>query len=178
MSGICVDALNPSGCPSADALFAAGADGVRMVAFSDDQFFTYCADLAVSMRVIVVLARESFDTDDWAGMGSYYAERCMPWAFCLGNESDAYLLAEPSPSSWKMRPAEYAHFWHEAAHGILGRQPAARLIVAGLVSGQPSYAYEVSTLLDPLPYGYDIHPYGKSAEETRELLRLYQEALG
>ena len=128
--------MNDLGCPSADELFAAGADGVRMVGFSDERFFRYCADLAVSIRVIVVLARESFDTDDWAGMGSYYAERCTPWAFCLGNEPDAGWLDASSDSSWKMTSTEYATFWHEAARGILARQPDARLLTAGLVSGQ------------------------------------------
>lgn len=170
--------MNASGRPSADALFAAGADGIRIVAFDDPAFFAYAGDLGVSLTVAVVLARESFPTDDYAGMATFYAERCQPDYWILGNECDAYLLAEPSPSSWKMRPTEYAHFWAEAARGIRARQPDAKLLVAGLVSGQPSYAYEVSTLLDPAPHGYDIHPYGKSAEETRELLRLYQEAIG
>lgn len=178
MGGVCVDALNPAGCPSADTILATGADGVRLVAFDDDRFFTYARDLAVSMRVAVVLARESFDDDDFGGWTTYYADRVTPYYWILGNEPDAGLLPVESPSSWKMRPAEYAAFWNACAYSLLQIQPQARLVVAGLVSGQPSYAYEVATLLDPAPYAYDIHPYGRDSESARELLHMYQEALG
>lgn len=50
-------ALNVAGCPSADILLAAGADGTRIVAFDDPLFFAYAGDLLVSMKVAVVLAR-------------------------------------------------------------------------------------------------------------------------
>jgi hypothetical protein len=175
MSGICVDALNAAGCPPADTLFEAGADGVRLVAFDSPEFFAYAGDLlAAGLTVAVVLARESFGDDDYAGWASFYAERIAPTYWIIGNEMDAYLLPEPSPSSWKMTPQEYADFWFLAGTMIRERQPDAKLVIGGLVAGQPSYLDEVLPLLDPPPWGVDVHPYGKSAGEAGELFDLYR----
>lgn len=178
MSGICVDALNPAGCPTADELRAAGADGVRLVAFADYRFVGYANELDdAGLTVAVVIARESCADDDFGGWASYYAERVWPTYWVLGNEMDAYLLPAESPSSWTMRPAEYGAFWRVTAGAIRARQASASLIVGGLVSGQPWWASGVKPLLVPAPDGWDIHPYGKDASETAALLHLYQEAL-
>lgn len=179
MSGVCADALNAGGAPSPGEIRAAGADGVRLVALDDDRFFAYAEELlADGLKLAVVLARESFTTADYAGMAAFYSERVWPTYVCLGNEPDAYLLPEPSPSSWSMRPAEYARFWHAAAWTWRSRQPETPLLVAGLVSGQPWWARGLKPLLDPAPDGWDVHPYSKDVDGARELLQAYQDALG
>jgi hypothetical protein len=176
VSGICVDALNPAGCPSAEALIAAGADGARLVAFDEPRFFEYAtALLDASLTVSVVIARESCADDDFGGWASFYSSRIAPTYWVLGNEADAYLLAPAeSPSSWSMTPPEYAAFWHAAAPPILANYPGAKLVVGGLVSGQPSYLDELLPLLNPPPYAIDIHPYGRDAASADDLFSLYR----
>lgn len=176
MSGICVDALNPAGCPSADTLFVSGADGGRIVAFDSPLFFAYAGDLLMAdLTVAVVLARESFPTEDYGGMAAFYAERCSPTLWVCGNEMDAGRLPEPSPSSWKMEPQEFADFWLLTATVIKERQPDAKILIGGLVSGDVSYLDELLGILPPpAPYGADIHPYSKGPAEAGELLDMYR----
>lgn len=177
--GVCLDALNAWGHPTPGALRMAGADGGRLVAFDDQQFPTYHNTLHnAGLTTAVVLARESCANNDYGGWASFYAQQVTPTYWVLGNEPDAYILPEPSPSSWAMRPAEYAAFWATTASAILAHQPAARLIVGGLVSGQVWWAANLRPLLAPQPYGWDIHPYSKTAEEARSLLLAYQDVLG
>lgn len=178
MSWLAVDALNSGGCPSPDEIAEAGASGIRLVAFDNPDFFAYAEKcLGWGLEVGVVLARESFPTDDFAGFAAFYAERLTPTLWSCGNEMDAYLLGEASPSSWKLRPAEYAYgLWHPVAHTIRDRQPEAKVVVGGLVSGQPWWASGLKPLLDPAPWGWDAHPYGKPAAEAEALLQLYSEA--
>jgi hypothetical protein len=155
-----------------------GADGIRLVAFDNPDFFAYAEKcLGWGLEVGVVLARESFPTTDYAGFAAFYAERLVPTLWCVGNEMDSYLNQGPSDSSWSMRPAEYASgLWHPVATTILDRQPEAKLVVGGLVSGQPWWASGLKPLLDPAPWGWDAHPYGKPAAEAEALLQLYKEA--
>lgn len=175
MSYICCDALNIAGRPSPFDLWDAGTDGVRLVAFDNGAFIDYHGHLRASdLETAVVIARESCANDDFGGWASFYAEHIAPTYWVLGNEMDAYLLEAESPSSWKMRPEEYAAFWHATAVPILQRQPDALLVVGGLVSGQPSYLEETFPLLDPRPYAVDVHPYGRDAASAEDLLWMYR----
>ena len=121
------------------------------------------------------IARESCATTDY-GAEPFYAERIQPTLWSLGNEPD--VLLPDAVSSWSMRPQEYARFWAQTAPAILARQPDAKLIVGGLVAGQPWWASGIKPLLDPLPWAWDAHPYGKDATEAAALLQAYKEATG
>ena len=168
-----IAAIHPAA--RADELRAAGATGVRIVAFDDERFFTYAhALLEAGLEVAIVIARESCADDDFGGWASFYAQRIRATAWIPGNEEDAYLLAAPSPPSWKMTPAEYAAFWDACAYAIRAVQPDAHVVVGGLVSGQPSYLDELLPLLDPVPYAVDIHPYGRDAAGADDLFAMYR----
>jgi len=176
--GICCDALNSAGAPTVTELHAAGADGVRLVAFNTDQFFSYQRMLERhGLTTAVVLARESFPDDDYQSWAGWYVARCTPTYWILGNEPDAYLLPEPSPSSWSMQPLEFADFWHQAALGICQVQLDAVLCVAGLVSGAAWWAENLKPLLNPEPDCWSVHPYSKGPDEARALLRAYKAVL-
>jgi hypothetical protein len=175
VSGVALDALNPAGCPEPAELVAIGADLARLVAFDDDRFFRYAEQLRQGgIAVAVVLARESFGNEDYGGYAAFYAERITPDLIVFGNEPDGYLLGE-SPSSWPMDPPTYASFWGQAAGAWKERQPEARCVIAGLVSGQPSYLDELLTILPPpVPAAVDLHPYNKGAADAAALLDLYR----
>lgn len=171
MGGVCVDALNPAGAPSPYELFASGADGGRLVAFDDGTFYSYFDALARTGAVTaLVFARETFGDGDRTAIAREIAHRCPATYYVLGNESDAYLLPEPSPSSWSQTPEEFTAFWYEVGWAIHMVRPDAKLIVGGLVSGNQDWINEVLPWLDPEPYGLDVHPYAKDADAARELL--------
>jgi hypothetical protein len=170
--------MNPAGAPSIEELRASGADGARNVAFNNDQFFGYQRMLErQGMTTAVVLARESFPDGDYQSWAGWYAARCTPTYWILGNEPDAYILGVPSPSSWSMDPLQYADFWHQAALGICQVQLDAVLCVAGLVSGSVTWLEGVLPYLNPGPDAVDIHPYAKTTAEARGLLRAYRGVL-
>ena len=171
MLGCVLDALNPAAAPDpATYPFKAA----RLVAFDDERFYAYAEALdAAGVQLALVLARETFGDGDRAAICTAIAEHIAPALFIVGNEEDAGLLAEPSPSSWSMTPTEYADLWHTCTTAIRAVQPGAQFVVGGLVSGQ------LVALLDYVPIagdedGVDIHPYGKTAVETAMLLNAYR----
>lgn len=177
MVGCCLDALNPAGAPDPAVLVEHGIDGGRLVAFRDPAFYAYHDTLSRSgLKTAVVLARETFGDDDYAAVARELAGWCSPTYWVLGNEGDAYRLPVPSPSSWSMTPPEYAGFWTVTATAILDVQPDAKLLIGGLVSGDPTYLGELLPL-DPAPYGADVHPYSKGPDDAQNLLDAYAEIL-
>lgn len=169
-----LDPLNPHGAPTLEELQQAGVGGGRHVARNDGAFYGYQDRLEqAGLTSCVVLARESFPNNDARFWTDQYSAQCHPTYWQIGNEPDAGLLPAPSPSSWSMTHAEYAWLWRECARAILANQPDARLITAGLVSGQPSWAAGLKPLLTPTPYAWGVHPYGKAAAAARTLLWAY-----
>jgi hypothetical protein len=179
--GACLDALNPGGCPPAAEL-AGRLQWARLVAFTDPAFYAYHDALqAAGIRTAVVLAGETFDGRDWAQIADDLAERVQPDVWVVGNEEDAYLLDAPSDSSWAMAPAEYAQLWMACEVAIRAVHSDATIILGGFVAGQPSV---LTTYLGAIAAvwpgeqidGVDVHPYGKTADETRALLQGYRRA--
>lgn len=165
--GVCLDALNPTGRPTPFDL--AGVNTVRLVARADKAMYKYHNDLRnYGFDTAVVLARESFGVRVTASRLRIYARNMKPRYWILGNEQDAYLLDEPSPSSWKMTPKQYAAFVF-LCMSVLG--PSVLLVGGGLVSGQPSW---FDSYRGPQLYAWDIHPYGKTADETKDLIIAYR----
>lgn len=178
MRGVCVDALNNP--PSIRRLRTLGADGVRLVAFDAPAFYTYARALRWhAFDVAVVLARESFSTDDYGAEVADYARQVDASCWIIGNEQDAGMLNAESPSSWSMNPDWYADFFRRVAFGILSTQPTATIILGGFVAGQPDalsdYLAAIRRVYSGPIHGYDVHPYGKNANETALLLAAYQE---
>ncbi len=172
--GICLDCLRPDGAPSIEQLRDLGVSLVRMQARHDDQMWRYHNDCKnAGLETVVVLDSEAYASDI-----DEHALHVRPSYWVISNEMDAYLLDAESGSSWSMTPAEYSELWHESAGIILARQPEATLVVGGLVSGQTWWADNLKPLLDPEPWAWDIHPYGKDVELARTLLRIYGAVLG
>lgn len=110
------------------------------------------------MRVIVVLASESFRDGDRAAQAAAYAEQLRPYCWQIGNEPDLR-----SPASWTLTPVEYAALAQDCAGGIRGVQPAALLISAGLAGRDARWLARCG----PLPLdGVAVHPYGQRPEWT------------
>lgn len=180
MRGVVLDALNARGRPTPRRLANLGVSGARLVAFDDPRVYSYVAELVqCRFGVAVVLARESFSTDDYASESADYAAKVIPALWILGNEEDAGLLDAESPSSWSMEPDEYAEFFRRAANGILAVQPLAKLVLGGFVAGQPQsladYLAAIRRVYGGPIEGYDVHPYTKDAITARALLRSYKE---
>lgn len=178
--GLCVDALN--GPPSVRQLRNLGVNGVRMVAFDDEAFYDYYTAVSrAGFQTAVVLARESFSTDDYASEAADYGRALsdpLP-IFVVGNEQDAGLLDADSPSSWSMDPSQYADLFRRCAAGILEVQPLAQLVIGGFVAGQPAalgdYLEAIRKVYSGPIHGYDVHPYTKDATAASYLLALYAE---
>jgi hypothetical protein len=93
---------------------------------------------------------------------------------------DAWALGADSPASWTMTPAEYAELWGICEETITGRLFGAKLIIGGLVSGQPSLAPEYVRAVKRIgghPSAIDVHPYARDAESAAGLLFAYHALL-
>lgn len=172
--GVCLDAANAFGRPSIQELGALGVTGVRLVAFEGVPTAYYKELRAAGITIALVLARESMGDDRgrWSELAGHYTHSIRPDILVVGNEMDAYLLDEPSPSSWSMRVPEYIELVARVREGTreLPEQPV--LCGGGLVSGQPSWLQG----LDPKALGLqalDVHPYGKDPGQVAILLDLY-----
>ena len=185
MHGVCLDALFPPARPEPRDLAFTGLDGARLVARHDRRFYRYADELHDSgFEVAAALARESFNTSNYDSAAVrrevvQYAralgESVDYWI--IGNEMDAGLLPKESPSSWKMTPTEYARFFDRCVDGILSVDPAALIVLGGLVSGQPAALGEYLAALGSTRqwvHGYDVHPYAKRLVAAAELLEAYQ----
>lgn len=179
--GCCLDSLFAPARPEPRELAMLGLDGARLVARHDRRFYSYVQRLHVAgFDVAAVLARESFNTTNYRKEAAQYARGLRDWQpeiYVIGNEEDAGLLPEESPSSWKMEPAEYGAFFAACADGIRSVDPAALLIMGGLVSGQPSALHDYLAALGPWRqwlHGYDVHPYTRDASSASDLLSAYR----
>ena len=168
--GVCLDALNPSGRPAPSELLALGCSLVRMQARFDEQMYRYHDDCRrAGFQTAVVLDRDAYPNIE------EHALTIAPTYWVIGNEMDAYLLPEPSPSSWSMTPDEYVILFTSTRRTILKRQPEALLIIGGLVSGQAWWLDECGDLGAA---GIDVHPYSKSASEAEQLIVEYESLYG
>lgn len=80
----------------------------------------------------------------------------------IGNEPDG-----GPPSSWVMTQDEYKELW--AVHSVLYSCP---LVAAGSASGDPAWWDSVMPLEGCT--AMNVHPYGKTPQETAELVTAYQ----
>src|SRR5579871_1572966 len=177
--GVCLDALNPTGRPEAGGYPFAWA---RLAASTASAFLLYSASLeAAGVDLAIVLDQNLYQgTGEYLPRTAAIAAALRPRMWVVGNEMDAGLLPEPSPSSWAMGAVEYADLFLAASAAIRAVDPAARIVMGGFVSGQPDA---------PAPYlsairarggrvdGIDVHPYGKDAAGAAVLLAAYR-ALG
>ncbi|MEA2640397.1 MAG: hypothetical protein QOF51_1791 [Chloroflexota bacterium] len=182
--GVCLDALNPAGCPDPAAYPFGWA---RLVAFDDPRFYAYAAQLdRAGVRLAYVLARESFGAGessspagetDYAAVTHQIALRA-PWPalWVVGNEMDA---PPGSAASWSMDVTEYGALWHACAGAIRRIGPLATVVVGGMVSGQVDAArrYVAAARATGIaPSGVDVHPYGGTATGTAAFLLTIHEA--
>lgn len=178
--GVCADSQHDAGRADPGLLLELGMGFVRLVAFKNQAFLDYYTALRrYGIQVAAVLGRESFsEQPDYEAEARDYATWLAAdppaWWVC-GNEMDAYVLAEPSPSSWSMEPAVYSYVAHQMIAGIRSVLPDARICVGGLVSGQADWLHWGVTLGGQFD-AIDVHPYGKDADEARALLHAYRNA--
>jgi hypothetical protein len=135
------------------------------------------------LTVAVVLARESFGTPYPANIAAVcddLARNSAPDLVVIGNEMDAWALGADSPASWTMTPAEYAELWGICEETITGRLFGAKLVIGGLVSGQPSLAPEYVRAVKRIgghPSAIDVHPYARDSDSAAHLLYAYHALL-
>lgn len=122
------------------------------------EYFGACQ--ARGIRVMLVLARESFDgfaswADGIAHYGRLYATHVA--AYQIGNESDLV-----SPSSWDMPVSELVALGKTARAAL----PTAHLVCSGMASGHPEYLDGADlSWCDSLA----VHPYLKDAPNPSDL---------
>ena len=166
--GLNVDPLNPAGRADPGLLRRLGFSWVRLVARSGVAGYVYDCRQA-GLKVLTVLARESFpDLRNTSYQAFIYAESLRPDAVQIGNEPDC-----EGPSSWTMSQEDYAELVYRCRAGVQVASKSIPLVGAGLASGQPDWW---RTLADP-PLPLDAlacHPYGKTADEARSLIRAYK----
>lgn len=130
-----------------------GAPWIRSVPFWQEDLTPWLeAVRAGGGKNLLLLARESRRlgwTD--AAFIRHYVHKYGPLmdALQIGNEPDAYLLSEHSPSSWSMRPARLARLL-KALWVVLDGLPfdwEFEIVGPGLVSGQPSYVEALDAAL-------------------------------
>lgn len=166
--GVCVDPFRP--CD------VTGFDLVRVVAFDEPDAVKFVHEIiAQGIDVALVLARESMGDNPsaWRNLALKYNKLYRPTYLVVGNEADAYLLGEPSPSSWSMEPDEYQVLLDSVVYAD-NLLPIPELVVGGLVSGQPTWLNEL------VAYDYDsidVHPYGKDPTEAANLIAMYKEVV-
>jgi hypothetical protein len=175
--GVVVDPLNVHGRPDPDRLTA--YEWVRVTAFDSDILYTYCQRLhEYGIKYAAVVVRETFGA--WPPSREVMeriARRMSPTLWVIGNEFDAGVLPEESPSSWVQTPEEFEAMYGLVCRAIHHVSPRARCVLGGSVSGQPGVwlKYVEAVERSGLPIdGYDVHPYNKTAEEARDLLAQYQ----
>lgn len=179
--GVCLDALNPNGCPEPSTYPFAWA---RLVAYEDDAFYEYCGLLqSAGIKVALVLARETFAGQAYGPVAARLAARIKAELWVVGNEMDAGLLENAdgspaySPASWELTPDEYADLFIDCARAIRYADPTAIVILGGFVAGQPEAA---ALYAEPIQHrgmkidGLDIHPYGKVDNAAAELVDDYR----
>lgn len=161
MFGVTVDPHNLAGSPDPAALRDLGLSWVRMVALpSLEPYIARCRN--AGLRVLLVIARESVAVASVAS----YAARYRPDAWAVGNEPDLV-----SPSSWSMTAEQYSLLWREALP--LLRRQGVPIVTAGLASGQPGWIEPIVGQLHGC-HAVAVHPYAKTAEEARSLIREYR----
>lgn len=181
MHGVCVDALNETACPDPRMLIACGLTAARQVAFShSDRFYRYAASLLnAGLYLPLVFTDESFQSGDIALDTKLIAENIPATIWVVGNEQDAWLLSEDSPSSNTKRPEVFAPWFKTVAEAILKVRPDALIVIGGWVSGHApimgEYLQEIRKVYTGPIHGYDNHLYGKNAAEMLEAFEQFDQ---
>jgi hypothetical protein len=143
-----------------EILRESGAGSIRTVALPDVDrrpYFERCREHGLS--ILLVLARESFQDRPRPPILREYRRRygdLVAWVQ-PGNEVDLW----GSESSWAMEPADYMGLVYQCRD----HWPDARLIGAGLASGNPDWLHQVEPIL-PLLSACCPHPYGRVPDES------------
>jgi hypothetical protein len=145
-----VDPANPENAPDPQDVRAAGFGGVRLVGRPGLEDYVEACHQA-DLFVLSVITEQS---------GGHL----------LANADLQQILNEPDVEGTadSRTPAGYREYWR------LYRETFSDvpMIAAGLGSGQPGYWRAVGAL--PGCSGFAVHPYGKSVEQARTLLRAYK----
>jgi hypothetical protein len=143
--------------PAPAILREAGCTAVRLVLEPHRNETAYLADCkAAGLRVLGVLARESFRDEDRSPHLRFYREAYhgLLWAVQVGNEPDL-----DSPSSWTMSQGGYGRLIEETRDAM----PDAYLVGAGLAGGWPHWLGGLPLdLLDAAA----VHPYGRCPDDS------------
>lgn len=170
LPALCVDPLNPDGRPTPANVVTYGFRGIRSVFRPDPQWYSYHqAARRLGLASIVTLARESFALSLPDTIASLPTD--ADWVV-VGNEPDGEGI-----SSWRQSPADFLELLRECVPLIRQRCPDAQVVAGGLVSGQPGWLTPIVAELVSLVDAVDVHPYAKTADEARELLRQYRNLL-
>jgi len=167
--GACLDGDNPAGSPS-PSLYPFGL--ARTEARDAKDWYQYVSQLTYEgVALATVLDTESVPSLTTAGAISLaYAEQCASRFWIILNELDIPETAMP--------PEEYARWWYVIGTAILTHDPNARLVVAGMASGDPSKAkpfIDAVLAVGPKPYALDVHLYPSAGDDVAGLLAGYAE---
>lgn len=139
MSGVCLDALNPTGSPSRVKLNHLGVDSFRMEIRDSMSWVTYANYLDQYLLHYALVGPSTDNLSD-----------CLeaiepPYVVIIGNEPD-----NVGPSSWTMTPEEYLELWNSTAKVVKARDSQILLCAAGML-GDASYLGGIWNRLNPLP---------------------------
>jgi hypothetical protein len=180
--GINLDPLNLAGTPEADPVRGLGFQSVRMVPRNHNNsraWYVHWRD--EGLPALLVLTKDTF-----ASYGEDVSRPVRDWdvehvvrlvledhpgsiGVSCGNEPDG-----SEGASWVMSQAEYLAFHNRCAAVLRNRDVT--VCTAGFSSGHPDW-------LDPILAQLDFqillcHPYAKTPEEARVLVRAYRAKLG
>jgi hypothetical protein len=180
--GINLDPLNLAGTPEADPVRGLGFQSVRMVPRNHNNsraWYVHWRD--EGLPALLVLTKDTF-----ASYGEDVSRPVRDWdvehvvrlvledhpgsiGVSCGNEPDG-----SEGASWVMSQAEYLAFHNRCAAVLRNRDVT--VCTAGFSSGHPDW-------LDPILGQLDFqillcHPYAKTPEEARVLVRAYRAKLG
>jgi murein DD-endopeptidase MepM/ murein hydrolase activator NlpD len=135
-----------------------GSKSARCVAYPDFDLTAWLRECQrLRLETILILGSESIGHDEsrWAGAITDFRRRYggLPTYWQIGNEPDA---RPNEQSSWNMSPSQYNRLLRTARIEL---GPEARLLTAGLVSGNPSW---LNTVELQHVNGVAYHPYGKN----------------
>jgi hypothetical protein len=186
MRGVNCDPLNSAGSPAPADIRAFGFDSVRFVLRNTDETRDYARRCqARGLSVLGVVTNQTLET--------YGAGPSVPLSVALIDQREqairraidraldehAGLVAvecgnEPDgegPSSWKMDEPTWVRFHNLCADEVFAR--GLTICTAGLVSGQSSFA---ARNVNDLSFDVMlVHPYAKTPEEGRRLMREYRD---
>jgi hypothetical protein len=144
---VCCDALNSGARPTSLRLRHLGVTGVRLVARNHPDFYSYCKTLN-GLEIAVVLARESFEDENYTAMSTMYANAIRPALWLVGNEPNS-----TGDASWTMTNGEHEYMFNRCRAGIRQVDGTTPVYIGGML-GDPTW---LRIEKYDKPNGIDVH---------------------